>query len=79
MSTRRRRPMPLPTVYTVDLDQRTVDLLSHGICPESLAQFAFDLVAWRREAIRATTPEKKRTPSKKKMPRRLKSMRAGTR
>lgn len=40
------------TTYTVDLDQQTVDELATGICPEALAQRMFDLLAWRRAAIR---------------------------
>lgn len=43
------------TVYTIDLDERTVESLERGICPEDLAQRMHDLLRWRREAIRATT------------------------
>jgi hypothetical protein len=44
------------TTYTIDLDERTVEALERGICPEDLAQRMHDLLRWRREAIRATTP-----------------------
>jgi hypothetical protein len=44
------------TVYTIDLDEITVEALERGICPEDLAQRMHDLLRWRREAIRATTP-----------------------
>jgi len=44
------------TRYTIDLDERTVEDLERGICPEDLAQRMHDLLRWRRDAIRATTP-----------------------
>jgi hypothetical protein len=48
------------TRYTIDLDQATVDALERGICPEALSNRMHDLMSWRREAIRATTPERPR-------------------
>jgi len=61
-STRRRRTdMPpnvetVPKMYTVELSLATVEALEQGRCPEALANYAHDLLRWRREAIRATTP-----------------------
>jgi hypothetical protein len=63
-SVRRRRRLVArakPLVYSLQLDQATIDLLALGICPEPLAQTAFDLQRWRREAIRNTTPPKDRS------------------
>ena len=45
-----------PLMYTVDLSLGTVEELEQGRCPESLANYAHGLLAWRREAIRATAP-----------------------
>ena len=44
------------TRYSIDLDEQTVESLERGICPETLANRMHDLLAWRRQAIRATTP-----------------------
>jgi len=46
-----------PLMYTVDLSLGTVEELEQGRCPESLANYAHGLLAWRREAIRATAPQ----------------------
>ena len=64
----KRQPMPEPqyeqvrdeavhiptgdTVYTVDLDQQTVEELQNGVCSEVLAWRMFDLLSWRRDALR---------------------------
>ena len=40
------------TVYTIDLDEQTVEELERGICPESLANRMHSLLQWRRDAIR---------------------------
>ena len=45
-------------VYTIDLDQATVDELASGICSEALAQRMHDLLRWRRDAIRALARER---------------------
>lgn len=41
------------TVYTIDLDEPTVEELERGVCSETLAQRMHDLLRWRRDAIRA--------------------------
>jgi hypothetical protein len=51
-------------MYRVDLALETVEALERGICPEILAQLAHDLLRWRREAIRATTPPRTSTDTK---------------
>ena len=43
-------------MYTVELSLGTVEELEQGRCPESLANYAHELLRWRREAIRATAP-----------------------
>ena len=64
----KRQPMPEPTtefirdeavhiptgdtVYTIDLDQQTVEELQNGVCSEVLARRMFDLLSWRRDALR---------------------------
>jgi hypothetical protein len=45
-----------PLMYTIELSLGTVEELERGRCPESLANYAHELLAWRREAIRATAP-----------------------
>jgi|SRR5580765_1176917 hypothetical protein len=44
-----------PPMYRVDLALEVVEQLEQGICSETLAQLAHDLLRWRRDAIRATT------------------------
>jgi hypothetical protein len=52
-------------MYRVDLDLVTVEALEQGRCPEALSQMAHDLLRWRREAIRATTPTPTPTRAKR--------------
>lgn len=65
---KKRQPMPEPTtefirdeaihipkgdtVYTIDLDEQTVEELQNGVCSDLLARRMFDLLSWRREALR---------------------------
>lgn len=48
---------PGDTVYTIDLDEATVDGLADGICSEGLARRMFALLSWRREAVRQVARE----------------------
>jgi hypothetical protein len=48
-----------PLMYTIDLTLSTVEELEQGRCPEGLANYAHELLRWRREAIRATTPTRR--------------------
>lgn len=47
-----------PLMYTIDLTLSTIEELEQGRCPESLANYAHELLRWRRDAIRATTPRR---------------------
>jgi len=55
--------LPGDTCYTIDLDEATVEALERGVCPEDLSDRMHDLLRWRRDAIRATTPPRLRRRS----------------
>lgn len=47
-------------VYQFEVGQSIIEALAAGICPEPLAVEAHRLLRWKRMAVRATTPVKKR-------------------
>lgn len=70
---RRRRPTtratdairipPGETRYVVDLDEETVEQLSHGICSEALAQRMHRRLDWKREQLRVAARTRAATRS----------------
>lgn len=42
-------------IYTLSVEQWTIEELAQGRCPEALAVEAHRLLGWQRAAIRATT------------------------
>lgn len=54
-------PMTVPrgeTVYSMEFDDETVELLAQGVCPEAVAKRCWSLLDWKRAHYRNEAREK---------------------